>query len=61
MHERDIYVKVEVELIMELGWRPQHLYGVRWEHLKYDAEGHPYSIVADGVDSNFKTGAPIAS
>jgi integrase len=58
--EKDPYSRLEWLFIVQHGWRPSHATGVRWGDVHNDASGHPYTILADGRNGEFKTYAPVA-
>ena len=59
-NEPDIYLKLLWLLIAQHGWRPSHVIKLRWANVRFDDTGMPIAIVADGVQDDFKTFAPIA-
>lgn len=54
LSEPDTYRRLLVMSIMEFGWRPDHLYKLWNADLKYDENGEPSSIEADGEERDFK-------
>jgi hypothetical protein len=58
--EPDAYRKVLVMSVMEFGWRPDHLYKLLNADLKYDENGEPSSIEANGEERDFKNRADVA-
>jgi hypothetical protein len=59
-NEKDPYLKLVWLLIVQHGWRPSHLAHIKWRNIRYDAQGRPIAIVANGSQEGFKTEAPIA-
>jgi len=53
------YVKVLWLLIAQFGLRPGHVVKLRWSHLRYDEQGLPCEIRANGADEGFKTFADL--
>lgn len=59
--EKDIYVRLLWLMIAQHGWRPSHVGRMKWRNVRYDAQGKPTAIVADGAKEDFKTQAPVAA
>jgi len=60
-HETDQYDLLIWLMLSQFGWRPSHLAKMRWRNVRVDASGRPDAILADGTESGFKTGAPVAA
>jgi integrase len=59
--EPDLWTRLLVLLTMEFGWRPSHLYNLKIRNIRYDPNGVPEAIVADGEVEGFKTSAWIGA
>ncbi len=60
-HEPDAYNRLLWLLVAQHGWRPSHVQGLRWHHVRAGPDGRPRAIVADGLEAGFKTPAPVAA
>jgi len=60
VHESDPYLRLLWLFIAQHGWRPSHVYHLKWHHVRYDIAGRPIAIIADGTEAGFKTSAPVA-
>ena len=60
-NEKNPYLRLLWLLIAQHGWRPSHAAKVKWRNVRYDAQGRPLAIVADGTQEDFKTCAPVAA
>ena len=58
-NETDTYYRLIWLLMAQHGWRPSHLAHLKWRNVRYDSDGRPIAIVADGVKEGFKTEAPV--
>jgi integrase len=59
--EPNAYFRVLWLLIAQFGVRPGHVTKLRWSHLRYDEQGLPCEVRANGADEGFKTFADLAS
>jgi len=59
-NETDPYLSLFWRAVFQPGWRPSHVARMKWRNVRYDAQGKPYAIVADGAQEDFKTNAPVA-
>ena len=58
--EPNPYFRVLWLLTAQLGLRPSMVAKLRWSHLRYDEQGLPCEIRANGADEGFKTFADLA-
>ena len=58
-NESNPYVRLQVRLIWQYGWRPSHLAHLKWRNIVRDVEDRPLYFKASGVDEGFKTDSPI--
>lgn len=58
-HETDLYLRLTWLFLAQHGWRPSHIAKVKWRNIRYQ-DGRPWALVADGVQEDFKTPAPVA-
>jgi len=59
--ERDEYLRLIWLFVAQHGWRPSHVYRLKWRNIQYDEGGRPKAIIADGSAEGFKTSSPIAT
>lgn len=60
LHEPHVYPRTLWLLMAQLGLRPHTVARLRWCHVRYDEQGAPCEIRANGADEGFKTFADIA-
>jgi integrase len=60
-NEPDEYLRLMWLLIAQHGWRPSHVYRLKWRNVQRDDTGRPNAIIADGITESFKTSSPIAA
>ena len=60
-NEKDPYLRLIWLLISQFGWRPSHATRIKWRNVKFDSEGTPVSVWADGTEEGFKTDSPIVA
>ncbi|HYM40953.1 MAG TPA: hypothetical protein VEY12_12570 [Thermoplasmata archaeon] len=59
-NEKDPYLKFLVLCVLQNGWRPgNQVAHLSWKHVRYDDQGKPYAIIADGTEADFKSSSPI--
>jgi len=60
LHETNPWLQSLWLLIAQLGLRPHTVARLRWTHVRYDEQGIPCEIRANGADEGFKTFADLA-
>ena len=58
-HIRDPYLRLIWLCIIQHGWRPTHIGGIRWKHIQRDQANNPISLVAFPENGEFKTDQPV--
>jgi integrase len=59
--EPDVRLRLIWLFIAQHGWRPSQACLIKWRNIRYDTDGKPIAIVADGGQEDFKTSSPVAA